>query len=311
MIKVDLVTGFLGSGKTTFIRRYARHFLSKGQRVGILENDYGAVNVDAMLLQELEDDGCIVESVAGACDADCHRRRFKTKLIALGMSGLDRVIVEPSGIFDVDEFFDAINEEPLDRWYEPGAVIAIVEACLPEKLSDDAEYYLGSQAANAGVIVISKTEAAAPGQINAVKEHLCRALKSIKCGRSLDGAVTAKGLAELDDADFDRIADSGTVSEGYVKRGTTDSSGFCSLCFMNAPLSPDELKDAAQAIFDDPSCGGVFRVKGFALRGGEWFECNATRTGTALSPVSRGQEIIIVTGERLNRSRIAEHLGSV
>ena len=42
--------------------------------------------------------------VSGGCDADCHRRRFKTKLIAMGMCGYDRVIVEPSGIFDVDEF---------------------------------------------------------------------------------------------------------------------------------------------------------------------------------------------------------------
>ena len=42
--------------------------------------------------------------IAGGCDADCHRRRFRTKLIAMGMCGYDRVIVEPSGIYDVDEF---------------------------------------------------------------------------------------------------------------------------------------------------------------------------------------------------------------
>lgn len=42
--------------------------------------------------------------VAGACDKDCHQRRFKTKLISMGMRGFDRVLVEPSGIFDVEEF---------------------------------------------------------------------------------------------------------------------------------------------------------------------------------------------------------------
>jgi len=52
MIKIDLITGFLGSGKTTFIKKYASYLLKKGMNIGILENDFGAVNVDMMLLQE-------------------------------------------------------------------------------------------------------------------------------------------------------------------------------------------------------------------------------------------------------------------
>lgn len=51
MIKIDLITGFLGSGKTTFIKKYATYLLQQGMNIGILENDFGAVNVDAMLLQ--------------------------------------------------------------------------------------------------------------------------------------------------------------------------------------------------------------------------------------------------------------------
>jgi G3E family GTPase len=56
MIKIDLITGFLGSGKTTFILKYADYLLRQGKRIGILENDYGAVNVDTMLLGGLEGD---------------------------------------------------------------------------------------------------------------------------------------------------------------------------------------------------------------------------------------------------------------
>ena len=130
MIKIDLITGFLGSGKTTFIRKYAQYLMNQGMNIGILENDYGAVNVDMMLLQDLMGDNCELEMVAGGCNKDCHRRRFKTKLIAMGMCGYDRVLVEPSGIFDVDEFFDALREEPLDQWYEIGNVIAIVDGML-------------------------------------------------------------------------------------------------------------------------------------------------------------------------------------
>lgn len=61
MIKIDLITGFLGAGKTTFIRNYARHLLKQGANIGILENDFGAVNVDAMLLQDILGDHCTLE----------------------------------------------------------------------------------------------------------------------------------------------------------------------------------------------------------------------------------------------------------
>ena len=116
MIKIDLITGFLGSGKTTFLKRYASYHLRQGLRVGILENDSGAVNVDMMLLKDLLGDNCDLEMIAGGCDYDCHVRRFRTKLISFAMQGMDRVLVEPSGVFDVDEFFDILREEPIDGW---------------------------------------------------------------------------------------------------------------------------------------------------------------------------------------------------
>ncbi len=64
MVKVDLITGFLGSGKTTFIRKYAKYLMDEGNNIGILENDYGAVNVDMMLLQDLMGDNCELEMIS-------------------------------------------------------------------------------------------------------------------------------------------------------------------------------------------------------------------------------------------------------
>ena len=54
MIKIDLITGFLGAGKTTFIKKYASYLMKQGKKIGILENDFGAINVDMLLLQDLE-----------------------------------------------------------------------------------------------------------------------------------------------------------------------------------------------------------------------------------------------------------------
>ena len=166
MVKIDLITGFLGSGKTTFIKKYAKYLIDQGLNIGILENDFGAVNVDMMLLQDIAGEKCTLEMVAGGCDKDCHRRRFRTKLIAMGMCGYDRVLIEPSGIFDMDEFFDALHESPLDRWYEIGNVFAIVDASLEKNLSKEASYLLASQIVSAGKIILSKVDTTSKGRID-------------------------------------------------------------------------------------------------------------------------------------------------
>ena len=49
MVKIDLITGFLGSGKTTFIKKYADYLIRQGCNIGILENDYGAINVLSLI----------------------------------------------------------------------------------------------------------------------------------------------------------------------------------------------------------------------------------------------------------------------
>ena len=179
MVKIDLVTGFLGSGKTTFLKKYAKRLMEQGQNIGILENDFGAVNVDMMLLQELEGEQCELEMISGGCDPETHRRRFRTKLIAMGMCGYDRVLVEPSGIYDMDEFFDVLHEEPLDQWYEIGNVIAVVDARLEDTLSPEAEYLLASQAANAGCMILSKCD---------------RAFEAVACGARLQAAGGSENL---------------------------------------------------------------------------------------------------------------------
>ena len=53
MVLIDLITGFLGAGKTTFIKEYASYLLRQGLNIGILENDFGAINVDMLMLHEL------------------------------------------------------------------------------------------------------------------------------------------------------------------------------------------------------------------------------------------------------------------
>lgn len=303
MITVDLITGFLGSGKTTFLKKYVRFLMDRGENVCILENDYGAVNIDTMLLGELVKSGCGIETVAGACDKDCHMRRFKTKLIAMGMSGYSRVVIEPSGIFDVDEFFDTLRESPLDKWYQIGSVITIVDPTLHESLSDESRFLLASQAAVAGQIVFSFCSIASKEDISRSLNEINSAMKQIKCSRNALEYYTAIPWDDLTPDQLYSISSSGSYPADFVKLHF-ESGGFESIYFMNKEFTPDALKNAAESVLNSSLCGNVFRIKGFTKSGGEWYEINASHSAVYFGTIPEGQNVVIVIGENLNKYEI-------
>lgn len=308
MVKIDLITGFLGAGKTTFIRKYAEYLMDKGLSIGILENDYGAVNVDMMLLQDMSGDNCELEMVAGGCDYDCHRRRFKTKLISMGMCGYDRVIVEPSGIYDVDEFFDVLHEEPLDNWYEIGNVITIVDSKLDNDMSVHSDYMLACQLADAGSVILSRTKEADKSDIDNTIVHLNNALKNVRCSRVLDKEIICKDWDTFTEKDYEKILNSGYVMENYTKLFSQDDEGFQSVYYMNKKFTKDELQKIIKEVMDDKKCGNIFRVKGFMkISDNSWIQLNATHNEIRIEPIDKGQEVIIIIGEALDKQRLDKH----
>lgn len=308
MVKIDLITGFLGSGKTTFIKKYAGYLLDKGLNIGILENDFGAVNVDMMLLQDLIGNHCDLEMISGGCDKETHRRRFRTKLISMGMCGYDRVLVEPSGIYDVDEFFDVLREEPLDKWYEIGNVIVIVDAHLENEMSKTADYLLASEAANAGCIILSKAEKATPEEIENTIQHLNRSLKQIHCGRILDKEIMRRNGEELTDQDFDEILNCGYVLESYRKMDLENDESFDSLYFMNVNMTEPKLQKVIESLMGDKSCGDIFRIKGFLKTTDDhWIQLNATPHKISMEPIETGQEVLIVIGANLDKDHVKKY----
>ncbi len=310
MTKVDLITGFLGSGKTTFLRRYARYLMEKGEKIGIIENDFGAVNVDMLLLQDLEENGASTEMVAGGTDIATYRRRFKTKLIALGMQGFDRVLIEPSGVFDAEEFFDVLYDDPLSRWYEIGSVIAVVDAQLEEDLSEEADYLLVSQLADAGCVVLSRTQCASEEEIGRTIRHIHRAMEHFSCRRTFgENEFLAKNWDDLTDDDFEHLKNCGFQTADHTKLAAGGEEGFGSLSFMNLSLSVEQMKAAAQQLLHDETCGQVYRVKGFVPQGEEWLEINANRDGISEERLKAGQNVVILVGEHMQEPRIREILG--
>lgn len=305
MITIDLITGFLGSGKTTFIEKYARWLVAKGERVCILENDYGAINIDRVLLQDLLGPNCELEMVVGGDGAVAHQRRFRTKLISMAMVGYTRVLVEPSGIYDVDEFFDTLYEEPLDRWYELGSVLAIVDARLDPGLSPASRYLLASEAAGAGKIILSKlSEDAKNDAVAQTLALLNQAMEELQCTRrfSYPDDVLAKPWAQLEDADFQMLEAAGYRHVSFLKKAVAEEDAYQSLFYMHYETTPEDLQARVLKLLADPAAGHVLRIKGFS----SGLELNVTKDERHFRPLSvPTEDVIIVIGEGLRKDIVA------
>ena len=306
---IDLITGFLGSGKTTFIRLYARELMRRGEKICILENDYGAVNVDMMFLQDLLGEQCELEMVIGGDGYEAHRRRFRTKLISMAMMGYDRVLVEPSGVYDVDEFFDVLREEPLDRWYTIGNVISIVSSQIREDLSEESEYLLASQIANAGCVILSKSDEVSCGNAQGAVEMMNRIMDKFHCKRRFGNDVIAADLLAPDPLDFEAIMRCGYRIEDHIKYQVEQENGYKSLFYFYLHMDEDEIRRAVKALFEDPECGTIHRIKGFVhMDNGEWIQINAVRGKIEFAKRSSGQEAVIVIGEDLHKEAVDRYL---
>ena len=302
-MKIDLITGFLGSGKTTFLLQYGRYLMDKGLRIGILEYDYGAINSDMALLSELRGDRCELEMVAAACDADCLNRRFRTKLISMAMSGYDRVVVEPSGVFDMDMFFDALREDPLERWYEIGNIITIVDADLQEDMTKEEEFILASQAACAGRILLSRTQLVSTEKIEATKAHIAAAAEAIHC-RGFRPKYVEKNWADLTTEDFDALFTCGYQLADYTKVIAGLDSDFSSVSFIDVQDNLSTLAPKIEKLFSDSTYGEIVRIKGFIEDNGTMYQVNATRHKTLQEPLDFHQKVLIVIGKHLDRHAI-------
>ena len=308
-MKIDLITGFLGAGKTTWIRRYARYLIDKGENICILENDYGAINVDMMFLQDLLGDHCELEMVIGGDGYEAHRRRFKTKLISMAMMGYDRVIVEPSGVFDVDEFFDVLREEPLDRWYEPGNVIAVVDAHMGGEISEESRYLLASQIANAGCVILSKVQMAGEDEISGTVSLMNDVMRQFQCSRRFGEDVLAADWDQLTETDFEKIMRCGYRIEDHIKYQVEQENGYKSLFYFYLHMDEQQIRDAVKDLFADPACGTIHRIKGFVrMDNGEWIQINAVRDKIEFAKRSSGQEAVIVIGEVLHKEAVDRYL---
>jgi G3E family GTPase len=173
-----VVSGFLGAGKTTFIRRILQE--AHGSSIAVLVNDFGALDIDAQLIGAVNENvlslknGCICCSVQADLVAQVHQ------LVA--GAHYDHLVVEASGLAEPGNIVRALSYPELRPWVYVSAVITLVDCESFLDLDGQARYLAGEQVAAADVVLLNKTDLARADRVAAIESRwACPGLTFVSC----------------------------------------------------------------------------------------------------------------------------------
>ena len=167
--KLYVLTGFLGSGKTTVLLKLLEKL--KDSRVGIIQNEFGKLGIDGTILRD--DDIHMVEINRGSIFCTCLKLQFVTALAEMVEKNFDYLFVESSGWGDPSNLEEILQAAKIvsGKEYEVGGVLCFVDAVNFSKQLE-AEESTYRQVKHAHLCVITKTDVATEEQINKAYEKI-------------------------------------------------------------------------------------------------------------------------------------------
>lgn len=188
MTKVDIVSGFLGAGKTTLIKKLIKDALA-GTRVVLIENEFGEIGIDGGFLKEAGieiremNSGCICCSLVGDFNASLKQ--------VMETYQPERILIEPSGVGKLDDVMRAIEktaEEIPDM--KVGSAVTVVDAAKARVYFKNFGEFFVNQIENAGTVLLTRTDKVSQEKIDEavalIREH------------NQNATIITTPLAELD-----------------------------------------------------------------------------------------------------------------
>ena len=193
MTKIDIISGFLGAGKTTLIRKLLKEALA-GSQVVLIENEFGEIGIDGGFLKEsgIEiremNSGCICCSLVGD---------FGTSLKeVMETYHPDRILIEPSGVGTLSDVMKAV--ENVDMELTLNSAVAVVDASKCRMYMKNFGEFFINQIEHAGTIILSRTDVASPEKVqqavDLIREHNSRAALITTPISGLDGKEILKTI---------------------------------------------------------------------------------------------------------------------
>ncbi len=155
MTKIDIISGFLGAGKTTFIKKLLEEAIA-GEQVVLIENEFGEIGIDGGFLK---DSGIEIREMNSGCICCSLVGDFGTSLAeVLTQYKPERIIIEPSGVGKLSDVMKAVIDVSADMNVELNSAVTIVDAAKCKMYMKNFGEFFNNQIENAGTIVLSRTD---------------------------------------------------------------------------------------------------------------------------------------------------------
>ena len=322
MTKIDIISGFLGAGKTTLIKKLLSEAL-KGEQVVLIENEFGEIGIDGGFLKEsgIEiremNSGCICCSLVGD---------FGTSLKeVINTYHPDRIVIEPSGVGKLSDVIKAVKGVDVDCEISLNSYTTVVDVNKCKMYMRNFGEFFENQLQYARTIILSRTDTP-----KATEEKVAKAVELIR-GVNKEAVIITTPIEKLD----------GAQVLAAMEKGREEEEEICPVCGHHHEhdhccdhdhehehhhhhhadeiftswgketpnkYTEEEMNKILSSLADEEKYGIVLRSKGIvASENGEWIHFDYVpgepdvRTGSA-DIIGR----ICVIGSKLNEEALAE-----
>lgn len=260
-----LITGFLGAGKTTFLKNFIRQLAPA--RIHLIINEFGREGVDGGLLRELG--ACMEEISNGSIFCTCRLDCFEDALARIAAEKPDVIVAEASGLADPTHVRAVLEKFPE---IEYAGAICLADACrLPAVFA--AAPVVRTQLAAASLVLLNKTDLAGPQQAAAARRCIleanpCARIEPVQYGRMPPELLSA-------------VRPAAASPEGQAASLAADRD----LTLQKACLavSPDMPADSLRKCLVQ-LCESAWRIKGFVVLEGRGWYVDCTGPTVCMTP---------------------------
>ncbi len=203
MTKIDIVSGFLGAGKTTLIKKLIKEALQDTQVV-LIENEFGEIGIDGGFLKDAGieikemNSGCICCSLVGDFGASLKE--------VLTTYKPERVLIEPSGVGKLSDVVRAVENVASDLDVKVNSAVAVVDASKCKMYIKNFGEFFVNQIEHAGTVILSRTgnipKEKLQSAVELIRQHNAKATIITTPWEDLEGKAileTIEGVDNLDD----------------------------------------------------------------------------------------------------------------
>ncbi len=208
MIKIDIISGFLGAGKTTFMKKMIAEAYA-GEKVVIVENEFGEVGIDSGFLK---DTGITVSEINGGCVCCTLVGDFTSNLKqVIDTYHPDRILVEPSGVAKLSDVMVSVMDVAKTADIEINSLVTVINSLKASKQMKAFGEFFIDQIEHATVVVLSRTQKANNEQLEfctkEIQEHNPKATVITTPWDQLSGEVLKNAIEGKDSLEVQALAE--------------------------------------------------------------------------------------------------------